>query len=132
MASSHHGREGGHLYREKAGDLRTAVIEEEHLVSLKLSLEGNKGVLEKQGAGLQEKIPQFPEGPCYLHSSAFRLPSYHPRKRREKHWPQERKGITLTPDLAVQYCTLISWGEKSGNSRRAPRGAGSEHLPWHA
>lgn len=31
------------------------------LVSLRLSLKGNKGVLEKQGAGLQEKRPQFPE-----------------------------------------------------------------------
>ena len=32
-------------------------VSEEHLISLKLSLKGNKGVSEKQGAGLQKKSP---------------------------------------------------------------------------
>lgn len=107
--------------------MRTAVIEEEHLVSLKLSLKGNKGVLEKQGAGLQEKRPQF----LRAGAIAFRLPSYHPRKRREKHWPQERRGVTLTPGLAVHYCTLIFWGKKVGAAEEL-RGAGSDRSPWHA
>lgn len=55
------------------------------LVSLRLSLKGNKGVLEKQGAGLQEKKTSVPRGWYHgIHFSAFGLPSYHPRKRRAK------------------------------------------------
>lgn len=116
--------------------LRIATIGEQQLISLRLSFKGNKGVLEKQGAGLQEKRPPFPEGWYYcIHSSAFKLPSYHPRKRREKHWPQERThcldprpGWTLLPLATVPTPPPVSWGKRG----RAKELMGSEHSPWHA
>lgn len=73
--------------------LRTAAIGEQQLISLRLSFKGNKGVLEKQGAGLQEKRPQFPEGWYYcIHSSAFKLPLLP---------PEEEKGKTLASGEAL-------------------------------
>lgn len=60
------------------------------MLSLRLFLKGNKGVLEKQGAGLQEK-----DRLVLLYT--FRFPSYHPRKSRTRHLPQERRGHYLDP-----------------------------------
>lgn len=122
--------------------LRTAAIGEQQLISLRLSFKGNKGVLEKQGAGLGEKRPQFPEGWYYcIHSSAFKLPLLPPKEEKGKTLASGEERIALTPGLAGQCCPLPllectrihvppppSWGKRG----RAKELMGSEHSPGRA
>lgn len=97
----------GALLQGVSRRLRTAAIGEQQLISLRLSFKGNKGVLEKQGAGLQEKRPQFPEGwYYYIHSSAFKLPLLPPKEEKGKTLASGEERIALTPGLAGHCCPL--------------------------
>lgn len=105
-------------------------VPEYHLVSLRLSLKGNKGVLEKQSASLQKKSPQFYESWCcyIVLQPSGPLPTAQGEQSKR---PQERGHyLDPRPDYTLLHPHIL--GKKVEQHESSWRkGECSAWPPWH-